>query len=160
QQKRKRKCLDGNPDPIPFDEKSLQRRKFSGRRRMHVINDCRWNVQAVPTGKPASQTEIGVVTVGKELLVKNADDIEHLPPIEGGGGIRKQHLFATLKLAAIRFAGAATMIQAVRVNKVPDFVDAFAVTVEQYLACAHADSGVRLHPIDQLFEPARTRFRI
>ena len=46
-----------------------------------MINDGRRYIETPPTRKPATQTEIGVVAVSKEMLVEEADHFEHLAAI-------------------------------------------------------------------------------
>src|SRR6266850_132497 len=127
---------------------------------MHVIDDSGRNVQTRPAGKPPAKSNIGIVAIGEEMLVKEADDIEHFAAIQRGGGVEKQDVFAPLELAPIRLAGSTAVIQPIGINQVAGFVDAVPVVTEQDLAGAHADARSGFDSFDEFLEPSRLRLRV
>src|SRR5207249_12098751 len=109
----KREDFHGNKNTISLDKESFQRRKLTGRRGVNVIDDGRRHIQTLPAGKPATKAKIRVVSVGKEVLVEQADHFKHLAAIERSSGIREKNFLALIKLPPIRFPRPSSVIQAI-----------------------------------------------
>src|SRR5262249_20753684 len=137
QKQRPRKELGGYPKSIPFDQECLRRRVFSQRARMPVVDNCARRVTALPAPPARSQTQVCVITVGKELLIEKPDIFEHLPAVKRGAAVGKEGFLLAIVLSSIHFPRAAAAIEPVRVEQMSDFIDKMAPVVEQDFRCDH-----------------------
>src|SRR5437870_4161436 len=92
QQQGRGEILHQYEQPVALDIVSLEWGGASGRARVAVLHDRLGNIEALPARPTGAQSQVGVLAVEKEIVVKTADLLQHRPPVERRRSAGAQHL--------------------------------------------------------------------
>ena len=97
---------------------------------MLVTYDCRRDIPRFPAEKPGSQTEIGIVTEGKEAFVESSGFLENLAMVKRCASVRPENLFRTVLLSNVLLHGAPAAILTIPIDQMSSLVDDAGPTLE------------------------------
>src|SRR5712692_8164218 len=115
------------------------------------------NIDASPAGDASSQSQLSVIFVGKKVLVKSSNPVQHLTPVHGGASIRPEYLFNAIILTRVNFATSSSPVLAIRINQVARFIDAFRILINQDLRSCHSNFLTTFKSASQGTEPVWLR---
>src|SRR5258707_3230747 len=115
------------------------------------------NVDASPAGDASSQSKLSVIGVGKKVLVKSSNLVQHLTPVHGGASIRPEYLFDAIILTLVQLATSSSPVLAIRINQVAGFIDTCRILINQDLRSCHSNFLTIFKNACQGSEPVRLR---
>jgi hypothetical protein len=124
-----------------------------------MMNASTRYVPALPTHQLGPNSEVGVVTVSEEILIKAAQLRQEPPPVQSRTAIRKQRLRLSIELTQVLFARPSAPILAVQKDLVACLVDQSSI-VKKDFGSAHAVFLAAAKGENQLFQPFPVRNRI
>jgi hypothetical protein len=118
------------------------------------------HVEAFPSGDPGPQSQLCVVGVGKEILIKPSNLVEHRAPVHSRASIRPENFFDSVELTGVQFATAPPAILAIRIDQMADFIDAARILVNEDFRSCHPYLGTAFESPTQRGKPIGFRLGV